>query len=602
MAAILAAVLGLIPLAIAPRLLFYFDVTPKVAILFAGTALAVGLWAWRGSYNCPAVPAAPGRWFAWLMAAQALSLLISTVWSSHPALSFGGTNWRRFGSTEQFAVLLFALLLASWLSSGAGRLQVLLRVAAVSGTLAGLYGIAQYFGWDPWIAPIGYHAGQGTWSIVRPPSTLGHAVYFANYELFGVFFGAALAASERGKRWRWIGLCAVVTGSISIVLSGTRGALLGLAAGAVYLAFRMRMRLFRRAAAPAMAILAVIAVLFFTPSGSLLRGRVQWTLLEQPLGGARTLLWHDSLTMSGRHWLRGHGVETFSSEFPQFQSVALARAYPDFYHESPHNFLLDTLTAQGILGLAALLGIIVLGFVRSRQDAYLGAALAAAVVSHMFAVLIVPTAIYFYATVAALVAAPAAEVRPRPWWARAAAAVCAASMAVLAVPFMVSDAALAAVSRGLDDGRLEQAVHSYSVSERWRVPGGTPDLWYSRKLAQFIQKTRSPIERIQAWPRAMEAAIKATQSSEDPQNAWYSLAAFYAAQNDADHTEAALRSSIACAPRWFKPHWLLAQVLRGSGKLNEALREAELAAALGGEREPEVTRTVDQIKTLLTVH
>ena len=31
-----------------------------------------------------------------------------------------------------------------------------------------------------------------------------------------------------------------------------------------------------------------------------------------------------------------------------------------------------------------------------------------------------------------------------------------------------------------------------------------------------------------------------------------------------------LRSAIECAPNWFKPHWLLAEVLRAGGRMEEA--------------------------------
>src|SRR5258708_9588330 len=43
-------------------------------------------------------------------------------------------------------------------------------------------GIAQYFGLDPILPVAGYHIGEGIWTIVRPPSTLGYVSYFARSE------------------------------------------------------------------------------------------------------------------------------------------------------------------------------------------------------------------------------------------------------------------------------------------------------------------------------------------------------------------------------------------------------------------------------------
>ena len=85
-----------------------------------------------------------------------------------------------------------------------------------------LYGIAQYFGWDPWIAKRGYHIGEGIWTIVRPPGTLGYVSYFAGYLVFAVFLAAALYSMEERGWWKIAGASAAALSSFAIVLSGTR--------------------------------------------------------------------------------------------------------------------------------------------------------------------------------------------------------------------------------------------------------------------------------------------------------------------------------------------------------------------------------------------
>jgi O-antigen ligase len=606
MSVILVAVLGLAPLVIAPHLLFYYDVTPKLAVVLLGTALALP-WCAIHRQACRRLLAErAGRWFCALLGAQALSLALSTVLSGNPALSFSGTNWRRFGLVPQLAVLMFALTLAAWLALHPDRLRSLLRVVALSGSAIGIYGICQYFGWDPWIPAAAYHVGEGSWQIVRPPATLGHAVYFANYELFVAFLGGALASIEVQRRWKALGILAGAVATLSILLSGTRAAILGLLAGAFFLAARLRPRLTTRIIAASLMVLAALAVFYVTPPGSKLRSRVHWTATEEPLGGARTLLWRDSLSMVARRWIVGYGPETFSAEFPRFQSAGLARAYPDFYHESPHNLFLEALTAQGAIGLAPLLALIGLGLYaawrRERRHAFAGAALAAALVSQQFSVFTVPTALYFCATLALLAAPSNGKLRGdvvRPWlWGVTVALSlgAAAVLAVFAIRLSLADRALAAVARDLESGKLAHAVQAYQVVRRLQLPGTSADLWYSRKLAAFIQATADPIQRIQAWPQAVGAAVAATRTAEDRHNAWYNLAAFYATQNDAPRAEAALRSAVACAPNWYKPHWMLSQVLRAGGRGGEALREASLAAELNGGKNTEVTRTLEEIR------
>src|SRR6185436_17278910 len=102
--------------------------------------------------------------------------------------------------------------------------------------------------------------------------------------------------------------------------------------------------------------------------------------------------------------LAGHGLETFTGEFPHYESVELARAYPDFAHESPHNIFLDALVAQGVPGLLLLIAACVVGWgaawrARDRHPQVAGAlaaALAAGVVSQQFTVFTIPTAAIFF--------------------------------------------------------------------------------------------------------------------------------------------------------------------------------------------------------------
>src|SRR5437867_1344629 len=74
-----------------------------------------------------------------------------------------------------------------------------------------------------------------------------------------------------------------------------------------------------------------------------------------------------------------------------------------------HSDCRGALAGQGVLGLAALAGVTVLGFyaVRKVQDrrlaAALGAGLTAVVVSQQFTSFTLPTALFFYLTVALLV-------------------------------------------------------------------------------------------------------------------------------------------------------------------------------------------------------
>jgi hypothetical protein len=454
-------------------------------------------------------------------------------------------------------------------------LNLLLRWIAAAGSLAAIYGIVQYFGWDPWLPVKAYEAGEGIFTIVRPPGTMGHADYFANYLLFVAFAGCALAVNDRGGG-RTLGWCAASLAGFAVVLTGTRGALAGAAAGVLYLLIRLRPRMSRRALAACAAVALAGSAFYLSPLGFRLRSRVHW-IGEDVRGGARLWLWRDSIRFAARYWKVGSGPETFSALFPQFQSVELARAYPDFYYESPHNLFLDALTAQGVLGAAVLAAWIGLGFRagwgRAGYQPFLAAALTAAVVAHFFAVFILPTALYFYLLVAILAGMRTPSVAARRRWVLAPVS---AGMIFLALRMLAADRSLELARRDVEAGRTMEAIAHYRAA---RERGLSADVWFARTLA------------IPAFQQALNAAIRAT-AGEDAQNAYYTVAWLRARSGDVPGTEQSLRASIACSPNWFKPHWMLAQVLRREGRMDEARVEAERAAYLNAGKNVEVDASV----------
>jgi hypothetical protein len=634
MTLLLAAVIVLIPLAIAPEWFFYFDVTPKIVVLLLGTAAAAIWWTAVGGAAGFYRASRPARWFLLSICGMAVSLTVSTLASVNPALSLGGSNWRYWGLVTQLAALGFAYLVAACCAGQPGRLRALLRGVAVSGLIVALYGIAQYFGWDPLLDARGYHVGEGIWAIVRPPSTLGHADYSANWLLFVVFAGVALGVSERQTPWRWVAWAAVSAASVAIVLSGTRAAMLGMLAGAALLVLWHGLALeggqscpqpaFSRPWPPktesrsvwklsgvALAIAAAAALFYLSPPGAKLRARVHWAR-QDPVGGARMLLWRDSLRMSAARWPAGYGPETFIASFARHQSADLSRAYPDFYHESPHNIFLDALVSQGVAGPLLLLSLAVSGFAAlivpgtrlNPTAGALAAGLAAMTVSEQFTCFTMPTALAYYVAIAMLISLSVPAALPplpagRRWLGVAFAVPCAAILLFFGVRLWVAESLLAAVRRDLDGNRVGDAVNRFAEYRNWRWPGPGADLWYSRRLAQIAASHAERDIRVQAFQQGSLAAQHATQTTEAAFNAYYNLAEFYALRNDFPRTEQSLRAAIFSAPNWFKAHWMLAQVLRAASRLKEAEAEAATAVTLDGGKHPEVTNTMLQIRSAI---
>src|SRR5579862_585127 len=630
MSLLLALVVAIIPLAIAPGAFFYFDVTPKIACLLLGTAAALVWWALKDDLTPLDRWSREARWFVLAICAMSVSLIVSTLTSVNRAVSLAGSNWRYWGLITQLAALALVCLVAAHCMGRPGRVRVILRAIAVSGLIAAIYGIAQYFGWDPLLDARAYHVGEGVFAIVRPPSTLGHADYFANWLVSVVFACAALITGWRpaeppateprpsgsARFWNYLAWTSAAASIIAIILSGTRAPLLGLLAGGLVLVLWRGLRFTPRLAVIGILAAFAAAVFYVSPAGARLRARVHWSL-QEPAGGARFLLWRDSLRMAEGRWLTGYGPDTYLGAFALFQSTELGKAYPDFYHESPHNIVLDALVSQGIAGPVLLAALCAAGLAAAstlwrnptagaRRDmaVALAAGLVGMTVSEQFTCFMLPTALAYYLVIAMLVSltgrADSRAAQPGGGrWLRLAAVPCAAALALFGVRLSMAETALVVVRRDLDANQVGDADNRYGDYQRWRWPGGSADLWYSRRLALLAGSHAAPAVRFQAFQLAGMAAQRATTAVEDPFNAYYNLAAYYARLNDFPHTEQCLRTAIAYAPNWFKPHWMLAQVLLAASRPQEAEVEAAAAVALDGGKHAEVIGTLDHIRAAL---
>jgi O-antigen ligase len=369
-------------------------------------------------------------------------------------------------------------------------------------------------------------------------------------------------------------------------LTGTRAAILGLAAGMAVWLFWRGWRVSMRTVAAAAAVLVAGGAFYYSPPGWQLRSRTRW-FVEDPWGGARLLLWRDSAVMGLQRLPAGYGPETFTAQFPYHQSADLARAYPDFAHESPHNIFLDALVAQGLPGLIALDGLCELGMrsawrARDRHPGVapaLAGAMAAGIVSQQFTAFTIPTAVILLATIALAAGLDAPPATRRPWivWTPLALA-----LLYFAVRLGVADHALAQAQSSLAAGDASAAARHFAASQ---VPGPSTDLWYSRAAA-----------RAGAFSAALAAGERATKTAEDPFNAWYNLAVLYAARNDVAGSENALRNAIHTNPTWFKPHWTLARLLAMTGRSSEARQEAAAAADLDAGKHSEVAQTLQLLQ------
>lgn len=585
-----------VPLAITPGLFFHFDITPKILFLILAAVAAslrihelprelAALWARRS-----------GRWLILLSLIQIVWFGIATLTSSRPWFSVFGSGWRRMGLVEVACLLVAGVFVAAGLSSRQESSRLLLRIAVSAGFAAAIYGIFQYFGIDP-LQPVGaYQAHAGDSVIVRTPGTMGHADYFGWWLAVEFFCAWALARIETGL-WKQFAITAAAVIVSAVVLSGTRAALLAVVVGAIamFLAPPRRFHLQTRHAMLAGAAIAAFAVFYFSPAGTLLRARVVWSG-DEPAGGARPLLWRDSLAMTAARPLMGFGPETYLSAFAPYQSEDLSRLFPDYHHESPHNLALDALTSMGVPGLLLLAawGALIWRSMKSTRDPDfaqpLGAALLASAIASLFSAASLGPILLSLLVLAILIGISAPNT-PEPKIPRAAAF----PAVIAAIGFLIFGVRLGAYEFRLQQFSRHPDEGSYQLVLAASLPGAADDLYASRMLQLQCQQRRELGSYIHCIQQTLQAAARALHTDDDIATAWYSLAMLSAAQRNIVGTRQGLEEASKASPNWFKPHWTLANLLVQAGEKDKAKVQARRAAFLDSNRDPEVVETLTKL-------
>jgi O-antigen ligase len=596
-----------LPLAVLPGRFVAYEVTPKLVILAVATGLFLlsfpewqpGLvLLWRHNL---------GRLFCVLLGLFGVSLTLSTLFSVHAGLSLAGTSWGRYGALTQISVLFASAVCAGYICQRPEYLNRLLVALLISGSIAAVYAILQYFGHDPILDSRLYTVGYTVGTAVRPPATFGHTMYLAAF-LLPVTFIAADWAIKTERRIKRIALLLVVILSIlAIVLSGARSALLGLLLGfgsaCVFSRSRLDKQSFRRFGIVGAVLITVLILIWSSSLGKSLRNRVtHWG--QDVQGGARLLVWKDSLSLVREHPVLGHGPETFAEEFRSVESPAFANAYPDEKLQSPNNYFVDIVVGNGLFGFCVALSLLVLAAYAglkpdSNQRASSSGLLSgfiALVVALQFNPLAVPVAVLLYSLVAILIASQCPSGQTTSWrWTpitRVAAAAGIMLVSAAATLYAVEDSTFADLGKKLARGELARVPDEYRFVSRLPFPKPGQDLWLSQRLASLAES--APGNTGWALSLARQASAVAEQSSEEPFNAFYQSALLALASNDPKEAEKKLRMLLQKAPTWYKPRLLLAQLLLSSGRYTEGIEEGKRAADVAGEHRATVENSISQ--------
>jgi hypothetical protein len=154
-----------------------------------------------------------------------------------------------------------------------------------------------------------------------------------------VLFAATL--STRKRFWLFANLCGLGLLSITVVLTGSRAAMIAIAILFIYMVIRSRHRL-------GVYILIALAAVAAAPVASTIHSR--WSIAVSTGGAGRADIWRVALIAFKDHWMIGSGFGSFPAAFDS----AVLRAPLHMYigwHRAPHDMVISTAVQLGVVGL-----------------------------------------------------------------------------------------------------------------------------------------------------------------------------------------------------------------------------------------------------------
>ncbi|MDO8752135.1 MAG: O-antigen ligase family protein, partial [Candidatus Wolfebacteria bacterium] len=265
-----------------------------------------------------------------------LSMAISAVFSTNPYRAFWGTIERGegvFGVAHYIALFFFVAVFLRHKE----RL-IFLKLFLVSGYALIFHGAAQKL------------AG-----LDRVTSYIGNSAFFAGHLLFLIAVAwIVMQESKKKGIWWYLALVFIPLAVLEIVMTGTRGALLGAGAGALVFLFTVAVRRFGKKALWALVGICIVGSIGVW-MGS---GRVR-TLLKERSDSIQT-----RLTMWEAGWeafkvkpLIGWGPEHFILASSRHYNPEAAR-FGETWFDRAHNKILDILISQGVLGGLIFIGLL----------------------------------------------------------------------------------------------------------------------------------------------------------------------------------------------------------------------------------------------------
>lgn len=279
-----------------------------------------------------------------------VSAIISTIAGIDPLQSLWGTDTRAFGLWIVTIVLLYHILSVQMFHTSKQHERFMLWGILAMITLA-------------WIPALKELMQVGA---TRVTSVFGNPILYANTALFGIFIGGYLYSKTQGM-WRYVSIFLAIGAGIAVIMTQTRGAILGVIAGLIACAVlysikkRPSKKIMNRTAGALMGVIVIlIAIQGTSISSTLGLDRILTTNYLESSASQRLLMWKSALQGVSQKPLFGWGPENYDYFFdknfdPQHVAFGLSQTWSD----RAHNEFIDMLIMQGVLGLLLYIGLFI---------------------------------------------------------------------------------------------------------------------------------------------------------------------------------------------------------------------------------------------------
>lgn len=359
-----------VPLIVNPTAYDYFY-KPKIESVYALILIISLSWFIRDVFIA--------RPFVWKINPLSMPLLIyalicvvSTFTSVDPELSLKGDVLREEGLFTLLSYIALVFIVGNVVKDRELGMK-LLNGLTFSTALLSLYGLVQYFGYNP-TAHFLFKSSPG-----KVGSTMGNANFLGKYLVLTIplLLSFYLQSNHPGKK---VLFAAGTTLAFScLILTYSRGSWIGFTFGFVmfiFLLFRYKIRQGLKDIL-IISLLFLLAITFFniyrpkveglsTPEGEgmITHRALSSKEVESGMGVAtRLFVWQKALVLIAQRPWFGYGPETFEKAFRRY-NLEYAKRFNDYVRiDRAHNNYLDLAFTVGVLGLASYLSIVLFFFI-----------------------------------------------------------------------------------------------------------------------------------------------------------------------------------------------------------------------------------------------